>query len=477
MGTTSQKQSPVKIKPIDYLVYAIYRGFEFFLKLVPLSFVCRCGEGMGYLAYHLLKKRRQTVTRNLRIAFGDTMNLDEIQSLTKKSFQTSGANLMASFQTSLYSPEKIQQCLEIEGVENLRQARKQSHGVIALLCHMGNWELLAHIHLIIPELSPSGTLYRPIDNPLIDNLIKRRRGHQGTELFSRRDGFFKPIAHIKKGGALGMLADQNAGQHGLATPFFGKLTSMTNLPAIIHRRTGASILPMAMSTQSRGKWKITILPPINITEEQKKNTQYITCACAKAYESAMRISPVDVFWMHGYWKTGTKRPLKIAGLQKKRTGLQRSLATTPFKIIVYVGRPTEEETSLMLSALKRLIHYRPDIHVTVFGDCSSFQVVHHCLKDPIDASTSEKIDLLRRYEQSQTTPIDCVLDFTPSGSGASYFKSAGYSHIFTRYGKHQSPFTRHHFSRIEHPTLHDFLTSLGMEDSFEENTPTNGEEQ
>jgi lauroyl/myristoyl acyltransferase len=452
---------PIKLK--HRIVYGAYRTLEFILKPLPMKLVCLIGMSIGHVTYLLMPGRRAIVTRNLRIAFGKEMSLDEIHNLTRKTFHRAGANLIASIRTSSYTKQQIRNHVEIIGQEHLDNARTKGTGVIALLPHMGNWELLAQAHLVLPALIPPATLYRPIDNPLIDKLIKRRRGSEGTKLFSRRDGFFKPIAHIKKGGTLGILADQQAGAHGLAVPFFGKLTSMTNLPAIMHRRTGASIVPISMTSSSLGKWKLTVHPAIEIPHDKKADTQHITSLCAVAYEAVMRAEPADVLWMHGYWKTGRKRPLKIDGLRKNKSTSTQLHAEKPFRIMVYTGdaTPTNQEIVTQLDRLKK---YRPDLHLTTVGQHRISSASDHYIQaQPLDSSP-QLTHTVEQYTLSLSTPIDCALDFTKDGQGGELFDKAKISHIFTLDGRFQSRRTAGYFSKITQPTLADFLDSLGIMD-------------
>lgn len=451
-----------RIHPGHYLVYGIYRGIEFLLKLLPMHLVCLFGAALGHIAYLVLAERRQTVTRNLRIAFGREMDIAAIRKLTRQTFHRTGANLIASVRTAALPPDEIVSRIEIKGQQNLIDARKSGHGIIGLLGHMGNWELLAQAHLALPELVPTATLYRPIDNPLIDALIVRRRGSQGTAVFSRRDGFFKPISHLKQKGSLGILADQQAGTHGLAVPLFGKLTSMTNLPAIMHRRTGASIVPISMSATSQGHWQLTVLPAITIPAELASDTVRITSLCAQAYETSMRSSPADVFWMHGYWKVGRKRPLKIDGLQKKRTGAQRSAATQPFHVMVYTGAatPSDHDTHEQLNRLK---HYRPDLQLTTIGE-NRFEASDHWIPARSSDTSPRLIHQIEEYELAQTAPVDCALDFTPQGHGAALLTKAGIPLAFARQGPYLSQRSANYLSKCDHPTLADFLDSLGIDD-------------
>lgn len=458
----SERETP-SVRIDHYLVYGIYRGLEFLLKLLPMKLVCLTGAGLGYIAYLTLRGRKQIVTRNLRIAFGEEMSHAQIQQLTRQSFLHTGANLIASIRTAALPEHEIIERIEIVGEENLNDVKEGGHGLIALLSHMGNWELMAQAHLALPGLTPTATLYRPIDNPLIDALVKRRRGSQGTQLFSRRDGFFKPIAHIKEGGSLGILADQQAGSNGIAVPFFGKLTSMTNLPAIMLRRTGTNIVPFSMTTAGLGKWRFTAHPAITIPADKASDTVHITSLCARAYETIMRANPADVFWMHGYWKIGRKAPLKIDGLQKKRTGSQRSAASKPFHAMVYTGA-AQKDNHEVNEQLTRLKNYRPDMHLSTVGEHefpSSDTFIQATATDTSPALAYK----LEQYDLSLPTPIDCSLDFTVKGNGGNLFHKAGFSHVFTLYGKYQSRRTKAHFSTIDSPSLADFLDSLGIQQS------------
>ena len=462
---STPKKSP-QSRPITLehrLVYGIYRVFEFILKLFPMRLVCLTGVGVGHLSYHLFRDRKQTVIRNLRIAFGEEMSRDEIKQLARKTFHQSGSNLIASIRTSSFSESQLHKRIEVVGAENLDQAKEQGTGVICLLSHMGNWELLAQLHIVLPGLVPPATLYRPIDNPLIDSLIKRRRGSEGTQLFSRRDGFFKPIAHIKNGGSLGVLGDQHAGKQGMAVPLFGKLTSLTNLPAILHRRTGACIVPISMASTTPGKWRVTVHSAVNIPADKKSDTLHITSLCADAYETMMRSAPADVFWMHGYWKTGRRGPLKIDGLQRKKALSQEAAATKPFRVIVYTGDATLESTE-MIQCIDELKNYRSDIHLTTAGKRRIYPNCDHFMHIEPDVQDILLISHLIDHEHSLPAPVDCVLDLSTDSSGAGLFLKAGYTHIFAPHGEFQGKRTAMYFATIKEPSLSDFLVSLGTED-------------
>ena len=59
-------------------------------------------------------------------------------------------------------------------------------GILFATAHLGNWELSAFAYALLVE--PMHVVVRPLDNPLIDALVERRRGLSGNRLI-REDGF------------------------------------------------------------------------------------------------------------------------------------------------------------------------------------------------------------------------------------------------------------------------------------------------
>jgi len=460
MGSHSTKDPPVKL--INYISYGIYRSFEFLLKPLPMEAVCVAGGLIGTLGRLILPGRKAIVIRNLRIAYGDSLNLSEIEALCRRTFWDTGANFLAAIRANTMPPEELHQRMEIVGTEHLEKARQKKAGLILLLGHMGNWETLVQMHLIVPGLTPFGGLYRPLGNPLLDTLVKRRRQKTGTKLFSRNDGFFTPITHLKKEGTLGAFSDQNAGSAGIPVPFFGKLTSMTNLPALLHRRTGAPIMPVSMCTVTPGKWRVIIHPAIKISDAEKNNTPLTTNLCAQAFETIMSESPSDVLWMHGYWKVGRKGPLQIAGIQRVKNADLIPKAVKNFKVLIFTGSlPTDSEE--VIEQIHRLKTYRKDIEITLVSEFLTSPDTDVNIK--MDSTEPPHIvaNQIRLYDLGMQTPLDCAIDFTHDASGEKILKLAGITPRFAMRGKNVSEITAILFKRNPKKRhLAGLLDSLGI---------------
>ena len=70
-------------------------------------------------------------------------------------------------------------------MEHYHDAIRAGRGVLFATAHLGNWELSAFSHALLE--TPMSVVVRPLDNPLIDRLVERRRTLSGNRLIDKRD--------------------------------------------------------------------------------------------------------------------------------------------------------------------------------------------------------------------------------------------------------------------------------------------------
>lgn len=266
---------------------------ECIASVLPGSWVYQFGGFLGLVAWRLMPRRRKVVLRNLRIAFAGEKELVEIEKMARESFFRAGANLISVAHTSSLKPSELSDVIEMENPELIQQSMDRGKGVVLLLAHMGNWELLSRLTHLFPEEVKTGAMYRPLNNPYLDERVRRRRQADGTCMFSKRDPFHQITGFLRDGGVVGVLADQRVGVSGDDVRFFGRLTKASPLPSLLARRSKSDVLALSLSTVQPGKWKAKLLPV-----ESPPSTEH----CMAALEAAMKQSPEDVFWLQERWK-------------------------------------------------------------------------------------------------------------------------------------------------------------------------------
>jgi KDO2-lipid IV(A) lauroyltransferase len=212
--------------------------------------------------------------------------------MAKASFCRTAANMLSLAYTARLSPDRLKDVLRVENIELLEQTLAKGRGVVLLLAHMGNWELLSRMVHFFPAGSKAGAMYRHLNNIPLDRRTRKRREADGTRMFSKNEGFHQVTGFLREGGIVGILADQRTGFHGDLVPFFGRLTRSSPLPSLLARRSKSGLLALSLVTESPGKWRAEFLPVNAAT----------TADCMETLEQTIRRSPIDVFWLQERWK-------------------------------------------------------------------------------------------------------------------------------------------------------------------------------
>lgn len=263
-----------------------------FLRILPAKYVFRFGELIGKIMWPIINFRRRIIVRNLRIACAP-LEMAEAEKMARDSFIRSVANLLSSSISPKAKGGKIEDMLEMENPELLEEACAQGRGVVLLLAHMGNWELLTRMNHFFPNGTKSGAFYRPLNNLILNQRVLKMREASGTRLFSKRDSLHQVGAFLRDNGVIGILADQRVGQQGEVVSFFGRLTRVSPLPSLLVRRCKSEVLALSLRTVAPGKWS---------ARYHKVEKPYRSENCMKALEQAMKVSMMDVFWLQERWK-------------------------------------------------------------------------------------------------------------------------------------------------------------------------------
>lgn len=305
--------------------YAAYRTIDLLLNRLTLVQVHRLGSFVGSIAFRIFPNRRHIVLRNLRIAFGDTHSLGELKQLTHCVFRRTGANLISSLRSPTLTSAQLEQAIEIRNLDVFHRLIAEGNGIILLAPHMGNWELLAQLIHFMPEGAQLGTHYRPLNNPYVNKLVESQRSQRGTRLFAKKDSPLALSGFLKKGGTLGILADQRAGSIGQCCSYYGRFTSCSPFPAILARRTGAATISISLQSLTPGRWRCTFE---HITESD-------TPSCMASMERATRRSPGDVFWFQDRWRIKKSLPFAVPG--KPYPGSDPARSEKPVRLLVWIA--------------------------------------------------------------------------------------------------------------------------------------------
>jgi lauroyl/myristoyl acyltransferase len=347
------------IRVFHFVSYVVFRAGIFLIRLLPIDWAFVAGKAGGDLSYWLLYNRRALALANLRLAFGREMSEPELRALNRKHFQLLGANLLSGFKASTLSPDKVWARVSAD----IPEKRAKTNGFIGLISHIGNWELYSHIGEKFPEYR-FGAVYQTFANPYIDRYMRALRAKAGIALFDRRSELLSCVRFLKEGGVVGVLVDQAAGYSGLWSPLFGRLTSSSTLPARLAIRSGLPLVPLAMNTIGRARWKLTISEPVYPATDDPEE---LTAQINRRLEAQIRRAPADWLWAHDRWKPLRPHFLLARNLRPVFLPPDFDRSTLDLFKILIVPPPSPNESEQILPAVNAIKQGRPDTWLAVLA--------------------------------------------------------------------------------------------------------------
>jgi lipopolysaccharide heptosyltransferase II len=347
---------------LDFVIYLFYRAGLAVVAALPLPFLYGFGQFLGVCASIISGKYRRLATRNLEIAFGNEMSPRELRQLVRWHFRRLGANLLCSAKLTQMPPEKILERVEVENIESMAREFRAGVPVVLVLSHLGTWEVFAQLMPKFVGFVRNASVYQGLGNRFIDEHVRRTRSQTGLELFDRHDGFEPVIELLRSGGGVGVLSDQHAGDHGVWTPFFGRLASTSPLPALLAKRTRAALIAAGVYATGRARWRMVFTERFDQTGA---SVAVLTSKINQVIEQQIRRAPEDWFWVHNRWKTPEPNFL----LAHYKRGIYLPPGTSardlkPFRILIRSSNWLGDAV-MSVPAVRAIKSGRPDVDVTI----------------------------------------------------------------------------------------------------------------
>jgi len=213
----------------------------------------------------------------------------------------------------------------VEGWEEYAlPALAQGKGVIFLSAHFGNWELLGRWIASESEGVPVMVVARAPANGELAAWLHDLRHGSGLEVASKGGSVRALLALLKRGGALGVLPDQNSGD--VFAPFFGVPAGTPAGPSALALKTGAVLVPVYCLRETDDTYKLLFRPPIPVRydvppDERAAETLRVMTETNRLLEEMVRAYPDQWLWLHNRWKAAFEEknrerwPVRYEGLR------------------------------------------------------------------------------------------------------------------------------------------------------------------
>ncbi|MBK8441032.1 MAG: lysophospholipid acyltransferase family protein [Rhodobacter sp.] len=242
---------------------------------------------------------RQRVRDNLAHVLPD-LPRTEVDRIARAVPDNVGRTVIEIYSGAEFIAHAVSHPLTGGGVAALEAAHEAGRPVILVTGHFGNYD--ASRAALIARGYRVGALYMPMANPFFNAHYERAIGTIGRPLFPRgKKGLADMVRHLRSGGMLGMLIDQNMG-HGAPLSFFGK-TALTALSAAeLALKYDALLVPTYGIRGPDGlSFTIVVEPPV-----PPGTPEAMTQGLNDSLEALVRRHMDQWFWIHRRWKGGQR---------------------------------------------------------------------------------------------------------------------------------------------------------------------------
>jgi KDO2-lipid IV(A) lauroyltransferase len=300
---------------LDYAVYVAIRTTWCILTAVPLSWSLSIARTLALVGYYADRRHRLVAIENLRRAFPGIYTDEQLCQFTRDVFRHFALVLLEIMLIPRKSrSRRWREQMTKDAAGLLDQVLATGRPLLIVTAHYGNWELAAlmlRLYGIRAHL-----VARQMDNPYLDDLMRRFRESFGHTMLSKRGDLGRMRRVLAAGGTLCTLVDQDAGSRGMFVDFFGRPASTHTVIAYLARKTHALIVVVGaqnMGAPLNYRLRVTdIIDPDDYTGNPDA-VFAITQRVTAGVERLVRHDPRQYFWLHQRWKHTPPAPPAQAG--------------------------------------------------------------------------------------------------------------------------------------------------------------------
>lgn len=289
--------------PKERLAYHGYRSLEWLAMTLPERVGRRLFAGLGHVAFRSLPGVRRTVIANQARALGIEPSDPRAWLSAREAFELYARYWFDTFRVRVLGREEVNARTRVIGLEHIDHALEAGKGCLAVLPHMGNWDVAGH--------------FLAVNGYPLASVAEELRPRRLFELFLRhREELGMRIVPLTKDGHVGqqlkqlladnwvvaLVADRDLTGRGVEVEMFGARRQVPVGPALLSLSTGAPLLVCPVTTLEDG-WEIRIGAPLEIrsTGDMRADVAALSRSMSEAFERAIASRPADWHMFQPGW--------------------------------------------------------------------------------------------------------------------------------------------------------------------------------
>ncbi len=287
------------------LVYLLVYPLLWLVSILPFRVLYVKSTFLFILIYYIFGYRKKVVKGNLALVFPEKTE-SEINSIAKKFFQHFCDLIFETIKTLTISEAELRKRFQVENLEILDPYFEKDRSILVSAGHYANWEWSCLLSKMMPHQAYA--VYKPLDNPYFDGLVKRIRERFGGTIVSNKQIVIDLFRSSKKGikTATYILSDQTPKQGNFKhrDTFMGIDVPVFTGTEELAKRLDFAVMYFKVKKVKRGYYSSAFVP---LADNPKEYPDFeITRMFLNELEKQIRETPEHYLWSHKRWKLRNK---------------------------------------------------------------------------------------------------------------------------------------------------------------------------
>ena len=280
-----------------YIVYPLL----WLLSLLPLPILYLKSNVLYFITYYLIGYRKKVVKGNLRLVFPKKSD-DEINTIAKRFYRHLCDMIFESIKSITISEKELAKRFQYENLDYLHEMYVSGKSILLMCGHYASWEWSGLMG--INNRFKAYAVYKKLDNPYFDALVKRIRGRFGGNIIPNKQIAKVLYREFKKGEQTItlILSDQTPkiGSFKTRQSFMGIDVPVFTGTEELAKLLGFASVYLHIEKLKRGHYKAKFIP---LAEDSKEYPDFeITRMFLREIEKQIEEAPSYYLWSHKRWK-------------------------------------------------------------------------------------------------------------------------------------------------------------------------------
>ena len=269
----------------------------FFFKIIGYENASSLGEKIGKFLGPYFRSKNKIMNNLKQSNIGNSDS--EREQIIRNMWGNYGRILSEYPYLKKFKKNNLNKYITIEGLEHLREIKKNKKKVVFISGHFNNFELMAM------QIENSGinvaAIYRPLNNFFLNNTMEKIRINDicKKQIKKGKAGTRELIKLFNEGYSVALMIDQRVSE-GIPVKFFNKTALTTTIPAQLVKKYDCEVVPVYIERFNKNYFKINFEKPLIFKKDSSLDD--ITLQLNEKLELMILKNPDQWIWSHDRWK-------------------------------------------------------------------------------------------------------------------------------------------------------------------------------